>query len=923
MESTTTARTLTRRSFLKGATALAGAAAASTSLFGGPLSSLTEGKADEGIVEDKWVTSVCRQCRVFCPIRVHVVNGVAVKIDGNPDDPNTRGRICGKSQAGLMALYNPYRVKNPMIRTNPEKGIDVDPQWLEITWDEAIDTLVEKLQPVLEEEPDAFEFYTSNFTDEYAKKCMREYFNTFGISQGASITAGAIGWQEGICGDAAHPATLRHFGGFVDATDYAYCNYAIFFGTNYFGSGKGWPTPTRAFLNARERGMHVVVIDPVQNDLARMADEWIPIKAGTDQAFALAMAHAMVLEHGIYDEHAVKYNTNSPYLIGPDGMYVRSTEELYDDPKRLNKTFGKPLVWDPVDNKAKCFDDPTIQDFALQGDFEVDGVACQPGFQIYLNFLEQYTPEWAEPICGVPAETIRRIAKEFGEAACVGQTMTFDDDPEGPYEVPYRPVGIVCHKGAQSHHHAMLICRAAYMILNLLGATNVVGSSRGSEGVNFETPPGMDGVMEESREFSTYAFSWPPKKTKDVYFFGPESLDMDILAKPEEHPEEAALYGDKLHRKVMYHQFRNPLKSRGNGKHVMAALKTVDFIWTVPLIYDEMTEMTDLLLPEGSYLERYACVTPGTRALLGSYWEFDDMFKPMISQFEALQQPVVEPVYNTRQLLDIMTEVAERMGYLDTWNAACNRALGISEEFALQPGVKYECSEMLDAHLKSKYDPDHGLEYFSTKGFFGKPATSRKAFYPYLRHPETRFPIYDEWWVWVREQYKADRAEHGLSPHTACYEDLIALPEWHGTGPVDDAPEEYDLHAVHYGNAFTAMCTPMEDPWRGDYMLKFAPSTLSIKVPRPAAEAKGLKTGDRVVVESQYGNTVEANVYVTECIRPDHVAITGGGPCFTVHSGPYSKNGTHFNTLLCDDTWANDPVTGNVDFSLKVKLTKI
>ena len=912
---------VTRRSLLKGSAALAGAAALS-SMFDGPLSSLQEGLADEAVVEDKWVTSVCRQCRVFCPIRVHVVNGVAVKIEGNPDDPNARGRICGKSQAGLMTLYNPYRVKAPMIRTNPEKGIEVDPEWLELSWDEALDILAEKMKPVLEEDAASFDVYTSNFTDEYAKNSIRNLVKSFGVASSAGASGGAIGWQDGICGDGAHRATLRHLGGFVDSTDYDYCEYAMFFGTNYFGAGKGWPTPMRSFLKNRERGMKVVVIDPVQSDFARMADEWVPIKPGTDQAFCLGMMHSMVFETGLYDPEVIEHRTNSPYLIGPDGMYVRSEEDLVEDQWRLNLTMGKPLVWDAVDNCTKTFDDPTVKQFALEGTYTVNGVECRPAWELFLEFLKPYTPEWAEEICTIPAADIRRIAKEFGEAAHIGETMTFNDDPEGPYEVPYTPVSVVCHKGAQAHYHCMLICRAAYMLTTLVGAANVVGSVRGSEGVTVNPKPGVDGVITEGIEFSNYAFNYPPSKSKDIFFFGPETRDMDVLVNPEEHPEEAALYGDKLHKRMMYHQFRNPIKSRGTGKQVVEGLKTVDFIWTIPLVHDEMTAMADLLLPEGSYLERMAMVTPGTRALKGSYWEFDEMMQGQIKDFEALQQPTVEPVYNTRHILDIMTEVCDRMGHLAEWNAAVTKSMSISDEYALDPNTKYTTRELLDAHAKSKFGAEYGIEYFETVGFKGKPAESRKDWYGYLKNPGTRFPVYDEWWVWAREQYKADREAYGLRPHTEAYADLIPFPEWHGIGNLDEAPAEFDLCACHSGDTLRAMCTPMEDPWRGDYMERFASSVLGIKMHTSAAEARGLKTGDHVIVESQYGNKVEADVYVTECIRPDCIGFSGAGPCRTVHSGPYAKIGTHFNSLISDYSEAHDQVTGNADFSAMVKVYK-
>lgn len=921
---TQTAQKLTRRGFLKGTAALTAVATLGASLFKGPLSTLEEGYAEETVVEDKWVPSVCRGCRVHCPIRVHVVNGVAVKIEGNPDDPNAQGKNCGRSQSAINTLYNPYRVKAPMKRTNPEKGLGVDPQWVEISWDEAIDTVVEKLKPILEENPSDFDYYMSNFADAHAKNIITSFFQTAYSSgmgaTGVALTNG-LGYQDGVCGDGAHRATLRHLGAFVESCDYEYTKYLLVLGTNFFGSGKGYPTAQRGFLNARDKnGMKVVVVDPVQADVARMADEWIPIKPGTDQAFALALQHALVLEHGLYDREYQKTSTTGPYLVGPDDFWMRSETEKVVDPKKLNQEWGKPLVWDSVDNVAKTWDDPTIKDFALEGAYTVNGVECKPGWQRYLEFIEQYTPEWAEEITDVPADTIRRIAKEMGEAACIGSTMTFYDDPDGPYEVPYRPVAIDFQKGAQAHKHCALIARSIGMLYNLLGATNVVGSSKGSEGIKSDPVPGVDGVVEESKEFSTYSFTYPPSKSKHIYFFGPETRDMDILVHPELYPEEHELYGDKLPKKALFHMYRNPLRSRGTGKMVEAVLRDhVGFIFTCPLLFDEMTEMSDIILPEPSFLERWEILVPGTRTISGSWWEFN---KDYIKGFEALQQPVVEPIYNTRDMLNTMCEIADRLGKLPEWNAAVNLKLSIADEYALDLDKKYDVTEYIDRHFKTNFGEEQGLEWFMENGFDGKPVKSRKEWYPYLKHPETRFPIYDEWWVWVREQYKSDRAKYGLSPHEEAYADLIPLPEWHGVGNLEDADPEYNLFGCHYSHSFAAMCMPMEDQWKGEYMEKFARSLKSVKIHTSVAEKLGIKTGDKIYVESQYGNTVEGEAFVSEALRPDCIAIGGGGPSDSVNVGEWAHKGTHFNRLVSHYSAEHDQVSGNVDFTCMVKIVK-
>ena len=83
----------------------------------------------ETVQEDVWITSVCCNCFSFCPIKAHRVNGVVTKIEGNPDDPLTKGRICARGLSGINILYDPNRLNYPVKRTNPEKGIGVDPKW--------------------------------------------------------------------------------------------------------------------------------------------------------------------------------------------------------------------------------------------------------------------------------------------------------------------------------------------------------------------------------------------------------------------------------------------------------------------------------------------------------------------------------------------------------------------------------------------------------------------------------------------------------------------------------------------------------------------------------------------------------------------------------------------------------------------------
>ena len=75
---------------------------------------------------DRWYQSVCKMCLHGCGIRVHVVDGVVVKIEGDPTNPDNLGKLCPKGNVGMLRLYDPKRVKAPLVRTNPRKGPGVD-----------------------------------------------------------------------------------------------------------------------------------------------------------------------------------------------------------------------------------------------------------------------------------------------------------------------------------------------------------------------------------------------------------------------------------------------------------------------------------------------------------------------------------------------------------------------------------------------------------------------------------------------------------------------------------------------------------------------------------------------------------------------------------------------------------------------------
>ena len=99
--------------------------------------------------EGKWVYTICGGCYAMCGVRVKVVDGYPVMMEGVAEsDLGAQGGLCARGIAALMDYYDPNRIHYPVKRTNPKKGLYEDPKWQRISWDEAMDTIAAKLKEV-------------------------------------------------------------------------------------------------------------------------------------------------------------------------------------------------------------------------------------------------------------------------------------------------------------------------------------------------------------------------------------------------------------------------------------------------------------------------------------------------------------------------------------------------------------------------------------------------------------------------------------------------------------------------------------------------------------------------------------------------------------------------------------------------------
>lgn len=278
-----------RRDFLK-ASAAAGAAIA---LTGPSLNAFAAGKADDkaigGTEPGEWIPSTCQGCTAWCPVEFFVQKGRAVKVRGNQLSKANNGYCCPRGHIMLQQLYDPDRIKVPMKRTNPEKGRGIDPKFVPITWDEAMDTIADKMMELRKaNEPEKLMYMRGRYSSTSTELLYGTLPKIYGTPNYFSHSA--------ICAEAEKmgPGYTQGFFGYRDY-DLAKTTCLVLWGTDPLSSNRQVPNAINKFGDIFDRGT-VIAVDPRLSASAAKANEWLPIKPGEDGALAAAIAHVIMTE---------------------------------------------------------------------------------------------------------------------------------------------------------------------------------------------------------------------------------------------------------------------------------------------------------------------------------------------------------------------------------------------------------------------------------------------------------------------------------------------------------------------------------------------------------------------------------------------------------------------------------------------------
>lgn len=595
----------------------------------------------------------CPLCISRCGAISTVEEGRLIRVRPDPDHP-TGGSFCIKGRAAPELVHSDRRLLHPVIRTRP-KG-DPDPGWQRIAWDEALDLAAERMRhsaATYGPESVVVGVTTPSGTavaDAFA--WIHRLAHAFGTPNVLFATENC-NWHKDW-------ASALTFGSSIGIPDFDHTRCVLFWG---FNPATSWPAYARAAMEARARGARLIVADPRRAGLAGAADQWLPVRPGTDVALALAIAGVMIENHW-YDEDFVACWSNGPFLVrADDGRFMRVGDSGSNGGPRAF------AVWDAATGRAARFDpelgdylDPVPRRPALSGDFsvEADGrrVQCRPAFQVFAERCAEYTPERAFALSGVRADQIVATARLLHES---------------------RPVSLFHWAGICQQAEATQAGRAVGLLYALTGSFD----SRGGN-VRFPAPRLND---------ATGLDLLPPGQLEKA--LGRDRRPLGPPAKgwiTSRDLATAVLDSDPYPVRALVSFGANPLLTKPRTPRLEPALSALDFYVHADMFINPTARYADLILPVASPWERSGLAAGFQLTERGSAWL-------------QLRQPVLEALGESRSDTEIVFDLAKRLGLGEHFFGG-DPSAGLSYQLAptgVPLGELTGCPQGLQLPLKTRY----------------------------------------------------------------------------------------------------------------------------------------------------------------------------------------------------------------------------
>ncbi len=411
------------------------------------------------------VHSTCYMCACRCGIEVTLDGAELRFIQGNRNHPVNQGVLCAKGSAGIMKQLSPAKLAKPLRRRpGSERGEGL---FDEIEWDEALDLLTTRLRHIRATDPRKLAFFTGR---DQMQALTGLWAQQFGTPNWAA--------HGGFCSvnmAAAGLYTIGYSFWEFGAPDWDRAKYFLLWGVAEDHSSN----PIKIGLDKLKRhGAKFVSVNPVRTGYSAIADEWIPIRPGTDGLLALAIVHVLLADGSIDFAFLARY-TNAPWLVirapgtAEDGLFARDDE-------------GRPLVYDEATG-------------TLTGAVTFD---TQPALFGSRTITKGRTPGARRRSLSSPPSAISTRSTRPRRSRSVRRPRRNDPAPrtrDGPRRVPGsitlpvqwtdawgrehdsvtgRPVAMYAMRGISAHCNGFHTCRALHFIQMLLGALEGPGNFR-------------------------------------------------------------------------------------------------------------------------------------------------------------------------------------------------------------------------------------------------------------------------------------------------------------------------------------------------------------------------------------------------------------------------------------------------------------
>lgn len=897
---------------------------------------------------DEVRTTTCYMCACRCGIKVWLRDGQIRYIQGNPEHPVNRGVLCAKGSAGIMQHYSPARLDKPLLRVG-ERGSG---EFREIEWDEALDIASSWLAPIRARNPDELAFFTGRDQSQALTGWWAQQFGTVNyaahggfcsvnMAAGGLYTLGGSFWEFG-------------------EPDWEHTRYLMMWGVAEDHDSN----PIKLGLGQlKGRGAKIVAVNPVRSGYGAIADEWIGIRPGTDGLFAFALAHELLKADRIDLDYLVRY-TNAHWLVvrnpggADDGLFARNGD-------------GDALCWDRQAGAEANANDIGVSPAVVGEVVLADGRRAVPVFHLVAErYLDpQYSPDAVSERCGIPADTIRRIARELAEAA-------FDHAIELPIAwtdawgrehatMRGRPVAMHAMRGISAHSNGFHTCRALHLLQLLLGAVDTPGSFR-------YQPPFPKPIPPPNR---------PGKRRQDNgvldaaplgFVHSPEDLVVDADGQPR-RIDHAFSWAYPLSAHGMMHTvIRNawagdPYKidtlmmfmANMSWNSAMNTSQTMQWLtdkdesgeYRIPrIIYadayaSEMVAYADLVLPDTTYLERFDAISLLDRPISDADGAADAIRHPVL---DAAEQ---SPGRDVRGFQSVLIELGARIGLPGLVNEDGSAKYRDYADYITRheraPGVGLLAGwRGADGELEAKGppNPDQLQRYIDNGGFWRSEVPEDARYFKmanrgyldwaqrmgFLGHAE---PIVLQLYSETLQKFRLAAQGHGASQPPEEHRERVAayfdpLPMWfepfEGAQTSSDA---FPLSAVTQRPMFMYHAWGSQNAW----LRQIAARNWMYMHPETGARY-GIGDEDWIDVTSHNG-TITVQARFAANVQPDTVWTWNAigkrrGAWRLGKDAPEGRKGFLLNHLISDITprgdYANaDPVTGQAAwFDLRVRITK-